>query len=235
VEHVSQLLPAYALGVLDPAEAELVDRHVATCPQCAAELTEAQETAGMLAYAAPSVAPPLDLRARILDAVDEPERVVAPQPMPEPEPEPEPAKRSRPTLGWWPRFARVAVPVLAVCVIGLLAWNISLRHSLGQTNDAVYGASTSVALSNVGTVFVHSDGSATLYADAQALPSGHTYQAWVIPPGGKPISAGVFSAGRKNIDFATKAQNGDTLAISVEPSGGSPQPTTKPIAAGKVA
>ncbi len=100
---------------------------------------------------------------------------------------------------------------------------------------AVYGAQTSVALSGVGTVFVQSDGTATLYADSHTLPSGKTYQAWVIPPGGKPQSAGTFGAGRNSVDLGAKAAKGDTLAVTVEPSGGSAQPTTQPIAAGTVA
>ncbi len=120
-------------------------------------------------------------------------------------------------------------------MIGLVAWNVSLRNSLTNTQDIVYGSQTSAALPHVGTVFVDADGQATLVANASAAPSGKTYQAWVIPPGGKPISAGVFAGGRTSVDLETKAHPGDTVAVTVEPAGGSQQPTTQPIAATKVA
>ena len=125
--------------------------------------------------------------------------------------------------------------MLAVVVIGLVAWNVSLRNSLTDTQDIVYGSQTSAALPNVGTVFVDADGQATLVANASAAPSGKTYQAWVIPPDGKPISAGVFAGGRTSVDLVAKAHPGDTVAVTVEPAGGSQQPTTQPIAASKVA
>ena len=36
-------------------------------------------------------------------------------------------------FAWWPRSAAIAVPVLAVCVIGLVVWNVSLRNDLNST------------------------------------------------------------------------------------------------------
>ncbi len=145
-----------------------------------------------------------------------------------------PQRERRQTLGWWPRFARIAAPVLAVAVIALVAWNVSLRNSLTNTQDTIYGSATSAALPHVGTVFIDSDGQATLEANASAAPSGKTYQAWVIPPGGKPISAGIFSGGRTSVQLAAAAHPGDTVAVTVEPAGGSAQPTSHPIAASRV-
>jgi anti-sigma-K factor RskA len=56
----------YALGALDDDERASFEQHLATCPQCAAEVRELQEVAGLLATAAKPVAPPPALRERIL-------------------------------------------------------------------------------------------------------------------------------------------------------------------------
>ena len=226
-EHVDELIPAHALGALTPDEAARVASHVSECPACMAQLREAESTTTLLALATPRVVPPPELRDRLMAAIE-------PEPVPEPSPEPRAERRSDRSPGWWPRFARIAAPVLAVAVIGLVVWNVSLRNSLTNTQDIVYGSQTSAALPHVGTVFVDADGEATLVANASAAPSGKTYQAWVIPPGGKPISAGVFAGGRTSVDLETKAHPGDTVAVTVEPAGGSPQPTTQPISASKV-
>ena len=60
--HVSDLLPAYALGCLDNEEAIQVDEHLATCSTCRAELTAYQDVADQLALAAPDVLPPAGLK-----------------------------------------------------------------------------------------------------------------------------------------------------------------------------
>ena len=156
--------------------------HVAECPGCMAQLRDAEQAIALLALSAPPVAAPPELRDRLLAAI-EPEPAAAARPRAgAAERRAEPRIRSR-SPGWWPRFARIAAPVLAVAVIGLVAWNVSLRNSLTDTQDIVYGSATSAALPQVGTVFVDADGQATLVANASSAPSGKTYQAWVIPPG----------------------------------------------------
>lgn len=47
---VQELLGAFALDALDPAEADAVDLHLRDCPRCRAEVEEYRETAAMLAF-----------------------------------------------------------------------------------------------------------------------------------------------------------------------------------------
>ena len=47
---VQELLGAFALDALDPAEADSVDVHLRDCPRCRAEVEEYRETAAMLAF-----------------------------------------------------------------------------------------------------------------------------------------------------------------------------------------
>lgn len=63
-----------------------------------------------------------------------------------------------------------------------------------------------------------------------AAPSGMTYQLWAIPKGKQPISAGVFVADSTgNASLTIRAlvdvETLETLAVTLEPAGGLPQPT----------
>ncbi len=56
----------YALGALDENERASFEAHLSTCDVCTAEVRELRNVAGLLATAAPDVAPPPRLRERIL-------------------------------------------------------------------------------------------------------------------------------------------------------------------------
>ncbi len=72
--------------------------------------------------------------------------------------------------------------------------------------------------------------------------AGHDHQLWVIPAGGRPVSLGIVrsTGGLQRVavapEVAPHLRARSTLAISVEPSGGSPtgQPTGPVIASGDV-
>ena len=72
--HVIELLPAYALGSLNEEETVQVSEHLATCPECRAELLAYEAVAEQLALAAPEVAPPAELKQRIMDCIQTPQR-----------------------------------------------------------------------------------------------------------------------------------------------------------------
>jgi anti-sigma-K factor RskA len=66
-----------------------------------------------------------------------------------------------------------------------------------------------------------------LLASAQTAGAGKDYELWVLPPGKSPVSLGVVPAGERverPIDQMRAAliQPGTTLAVSLEPTGGSP-------------
>jgi anti-sigma-K factor RskA len=65
-----------------------------------------------------------------------------------------------------------------------------------------------------------------------APPAGKVYQAWYIRAGAKPTPAPTFSpdaSGTARVTLSVGAEKGLTVAITVEPQGGSQAPTTKPF------
>jgi anti-sigma factor RsiW len=66
-----------------------------------------------------------------------------------------------------------------------------------------------------------------------ALPAGKVYQLWLIGPV-KIVSAGLLPAAQAGVTtpvVATGIVKGDKLGLTIEPAGGSNQPTTTPIVA----
>jgi anti-sigma-K factor RskA len=73
--------------------------------------------------------------------------------------------------------------------------------------------------------------------DLEALPSGQTYQVWAIRDG-QPVSLGLMppdpsghtTAAMANVDLA----GAELIAVTIEPAGGSAQPTSDPIITGEL-
>jgi anti-sigma-K factor RskA len=218
VEHVDELISGQALHALSPDEEEQVALHVAECERCRRQLRESEAVAASLAYAVPAVAPPPDLRRRVLESV---------APVVEaPAAGPAPARRA---ARWWPRFAAVAVPALAAAVVGLVVWNVSLRGDLSSLQHTLFHGSAG-NLRGVGNVIVKPNGNATLFASVAPAPAGKTYEAWVIR-GKVALPAGIFKGGGTvNLTLSQDARPGDVIAITIEPAGGTKAPTTTPIA-----
>lgn len=59
----------YVLGALSPGERETFEQHLAECAACRAEVGRLRPIVDALPWAAPSVAPPAELRARLLAAI----------------------------------------------------------------------------------------------------------------------------------------------------------------------
>ena len=81
------------------------------------------------------------------------------------------------------------------------------------------------------------EGLVVAFANLPATDAGQVYQLWVIPPGGNPIDAGLLELqpdGRAlTLARAGTSQRVGTVAITLEPAGGSPVPTlNNMIAAG---
>jgi len=86
-----------------------------------------------------------------------------------------------------------------------------------------------------GSFYVAQDNGLLLLRGLQPLPESETYQLWLIPDGGNPVSAGLISvaddaAPANDVTVWTdtvplRADQFSSVGVSVEPAGGSPAPT----------
>ena len=113
-----------------------------------------------------------------------------------------------------------------MAVLGLVAWNLSLRG--GKEGPLVREARAGNGRLTV--IYLQDQHLAVLDFDLPPPGGDRTYQAWRVPPGGAPVSLGLLGA-RSPTAFRADLSLADTVAISVEPPGGSNQPTTTPLIA----
>ncbi len=134
-ETLKDLLPAYAIGALDEAEARPVADHLGECPACEQELAALRETLATLAFSAPAAVPAPGVRAALLDRV---ERLAATSgatpPVIAPTSPPAAlsvAPRKLPRRVGQLHRARIGLAALAaVLVLGLLGWGILAQSRL---------------------------------------------------------------------------------------------------------
>jgi anti-sigma-K factor RskA len=64
-----------------------------------------------------------------------------------------------------------------------------------------------------------------------AAPAGHVYEAWVIPPGGAPRKAGLFSSdgSMTMVALTENVLKGSVVAATMERAGGADKPTQPPV------
>jgi anti-sigma factor RsiW len=228
-EQLHELSAAYALDALDPDEREEFELHLSTCEQCRAEVASFTGTAAALAYAAPPANPPAQLREEILRRAreDGPSAVVLP------------FRRRRVEMAL---SAGLAVAAAAAIVLGI--WANSLHGKVDQQRSALSARGQAVAILGDplashraltgagGQLVVARSGGVLVMPGLAAAPKGKTYEAWVIKNGvTKP--AGLFSTGQ-DVLLGQPVTRGSVVAVTVEPAGGSPQPTRKPFASSAV-
>lgn len=237
---VHTLTGAFALDALDEFERRQFERHLAQCPDCVGEVYELRATAARLAMAAAET-PPDALRHRVMAEVATTRQEA---PVIGSGTAGAPARR----LGWPARLgvvaAAAAVVVLSVVTVRSTQERDSVQAQLSQLQAQVAAvrqlASAPDARGDTGpgvhggTAFVlasHSlDKAMLVTSELPAPPSGHTYQAWLIGSG-QPRSVGLVAdtqAAKTPLMFE-ELGGAKKFGLTIEPDGGSEQPTTTPV------
>lgn len=244
IDDVDEQLELYALNLLDDAEIAEVERHLRDDPAARDRVAVLRGVAATLAYDLEPIAPSADLKFRILDAARADLDTDVPASAPAPAMRAEPsarvtsiseARERRGRSGW---AAWAVAAVLALALVGNLGWNLRLRDQLDERTAELAAVShpvsgTSAAANVHGSVLVvGDDGTALLSLGGLDKPApGTVFQVWLIAEGA-PVPNVTFVPNDQG--FASVAVPGNVesyklLAITVEPDGGSPAPTTEPI------
>jgi anti-sigma-K factor RskA len=254
-EDLHSLAAPYALDALEPAERVRFEKHLKGCASCAAEVRALSEDAVRLAWSTAAPAPAA-LRERVLAAVrttpQEPTpqgaqdtaRARAPQLPPHvwgTQPPPKRSHAPRRRLLFVPFATATAAAALVVASLFAVqadrtqdrldaerAQSREIAHVLAAPDARATTGQDSRGRS-IGVIASVSEGRAVVtlsgYGD---LPGDRVHQLWLMRPGAQPRSLGLLD-GDTPLVTSGLAKSATSLAVTVEPDGGSPQPTTQPI------
>ncbi len=243
------LVGAYVLDAVPEADRVAFERHLAGCDPCREEVRGLRETAARLA-AAVAVEPRPELREQTLMAAT---RLRQLPPLVTGERAEGLASRlGRSTrlprgLGssWLAQAAVSAAVVLAAVVVALGLHLTSMQHRLSadEQGDHAIAAVLGAPDAKMMTARVRTGGMATVVMSHRArelvftasklsvLPASRAYELWLMgPSGARPAGLLPPAHGGMSGPMVVRGLvHGDRLALTVEPVGGSEQPTTSPI------
>lgn len=209
---------AYALGALEPAEAEAFERHLEGCTVCRDELAAFEQVVQALPMASPQHPAPKRLRRGVLRAVEE---------------EPKSATSTRPRLraGVRPAWVWRGLVLAGACAAVALAIFAGLDYSSGggvrviRAHVAGVAGSASVRLSGGrGELIVR---------HFSPPPRGDIYELWLKRPRSAPAPTSVLfsvtSTGTGEIGLPPRLHGVTEILVTPEPKGGSSSPTHTPV------
>jgi anti-sigma-K factor RskA len=218
------ILIAYALGMLTPEEEREVARYLREHPEAAAKVRDHLDALAAVALCQEPEALPEDAEARLLARIHEGNPIKAPA-----QPKVIAMPRRRQLTRWMGLAAAAAV--LALAWFGFLGPRYQIWQAERQLQaicaqpGAVCQALLDDAGRPLGTLARRPDHSLFVLLESDP-PTPQVYQAWEIA-NGVPASCGVFT--NRMLDIETPLRPDSTFGITIEPPGGSDQPTSTPI------
>jgi anti-sigma-K factor RskA len=226
-----KLTGAYAVDALDDLERARFEQHLAECEDCRAEVAELRETAALLAGTV-ATPPPAALRESVLAGISQ----VRPLPPPTPAtPTATPAGRRT----WVPFLVAAALAIF----VGLGAmivqpWaddDVPRLTAAEQVLQAPDAEEVFLDLGEAGRATVvrskSQDRAVITTEDMVAAPEGKAYELWLMPSEEEFVPAGLMpDAADQTVVLDGSAADAVAVGITVEPDGGSEQPTSDPIA-----
>ena len=238
---------AYAVDALDDAERAAFERHLAQCPDCQQEVASLREATALMADDA-VMTPPPGLRDSVLAGIKN-IRPIPPQTdsAPEAEASAEDDADLAPVLPMRPRRRRIAGLIAAAAAILAVAGGVVLQPWQDDSSQApqMSAADRVLAAEDVKHVSIEfaDDSKATVFhspkqgravlvtEDMAAPPRGKTFELWLQDESGAMVPAGLMdSPGNNKVLLKGDAAKATGVGITVEPEGGSKEPTTEPIA-----
>jgi anti-sigma-K factor RskA len=250
----------YALGVLEGEEKAALEAHLPTCAACAEKLAEARGRIALLAFSADRVEPSARVKERLMRQI----HADAVRAGAEGSAAPRAPERA---VGFFGRWAAVLVPVgvaLALATIFLWTENSRLSRELEQeratlqkqqaeldearhvadlmeakdTMTVALASQPGMAKGDVRVMYNAKMGMAMCDGWVEPAPANKSYQLWLVPMEGKPISAGLIASSTGPINpWMIKLPQGvaaKAFAVTLEPEGGMPQPTGPMVLVGPV-
>lgn len=237
---IEELLGAYALDAVEPAEADVIEAHLHECPRCRAEVADHRETAAMLAHVGATA--PAGLWDRIAGSLEEPPpglelaRVVPLRP------------ESRRGGRWLPAIAAAAAAVIGVLGFKVVDQDQRIDELVAVVEEEGINRDIAALALDPDTIkveLVSTDGryqaEAVLGENGQgyivrdnlpALGPDRTYQLWGQVGQGL-VSLGLLGRNPSAIGFHVEGRV-MALALTEEVAGGVAQSANAPVVIGTV-
>jgi anti-sigma-K factor RskA len=234
---VHALIAPYVLDAVDDIERAAFDRHLRECESCRAEVVELRAAGARLSDGV-ATSPPAELKDRVLETARQTRQ--AP-----PGDAPLPLRREPPATRTWRRAALASVAAAVVAIAAAVTTFTVMNRQLDEERDVAASVAAVLAApdADVNTADVTGGGRASVVvSDSRGeavvvldglpdLEEDQAYQLWYLDPD-EIRSAGVVGS---TVDttpvLLTEVGDAQQIALSVEPEGGSDQPTTTPITA----
>lgn len=226
---------AYVLRAMPEDEETEFKRHLSTCATCRVQVQELRAATDALALAPPPVVPSANLRARVMQVVEQ-EAALLRAAGPEADVPVRPAReRRRFSLDWLARPAFAMPAIVLLLALGVLAGLAS--SSAFDSEPAMRSVRAEVnqrVAPNARVTLEVKDGSGTLVAERlPEAPRGRVYQVWVKRPNLDPEPTSTLFAPRADGSAAAAVPGSlegiEAVLVTHEPAGGSPAPTSQPI------
>ncbi|MGW2487123.1 anti-sigma factor [Streptomyces sp. NPDC001606] len=258
-EDPHSLAAPYALDALAPGERRRFEKHLRDCDRCAAEVRALAEDAVRLAWSTATPAPAALRDRVLAAVRATPQEPPAPRAYGGRPPVPEPDTRRLPPYVWdgrlspgrgrTPRGRPLLVPFATVTAAAALVVASLFAVQADRTRDRLDAGQARAR--EIAHVLAAPDVRASRSADARgrgigviasvsrreavvtlsgygAPPGGRVHQLWLMRPRVQPRSLGLF-AGDTPLVARGLDPGSMSLAVTVEPDGGSARPTGQPI------
>lgn len=214
---------AYVLGAMPDPERRRYEGHLAGCEICREEVEDLRPAAEALPVAAATLAPPPELKSRIMAEVEREAALLAQAGPAADRPEPQPRTRRSWLSGW--RLAPAVATVLAAGVLGGF-----VLAGLGGGAQTYQGAIDQTQLQGASAELEVKDGQTTLVAEGLPEPEG-SFQLWIMDEEGGQPRPGPLVLPRDGQATAAVPGAEDAAAVLVtrEPKAGSQEPSEQPI------
>jgi anti-sigma-K factor RskA len=261
-EQFADDLALYALGSLDEAELQKLEKHLDECASCRRELELLRGDISLMALTTAGPKPPARSRQRLMSAIANEPRL----PLPAPVASPSSSSSSRRQRSWWPAMGWIAAAALVILCVGLLRQNSALQRDFASLRALFADQGSKLQEANA-TVETLIDPEATrielvaagnkpqprgkaIYqrrtrnliffaSNLPLLPADKIYELWLFPAnGGAPIAAGLFKPdGRGSATVVNpplpEGVEAKTFVVTLEPQNGAHEaPRGTPVIVG---